>query len=245
MNYSDFILVDKNPNTGLSKAFDKGYYNIEETYKYQLPIPMPQNRILSTLHKEIMSLLAYGLGPTKTSDVLSVYNPAFKSLNRGAYKTYMNKCCYYYSYHISELKKLIGHYDSLAEQLIDYYIHNKDKNVVYDAYNTNPINKETVIEDIRTLLEKLLLYANAEISEELNIKELKEEENKIKQDLVNCHDVELVNDYYAKLISNLNKQNEYRKNSSKDHLQAKAVRVLKGSGFVDAAYKWLACFPKK
>lgn len=245
MIYKDFISKEINPKTGVSEFFDEGYYTSEQQYKDIIASPSKNNRVIQELHNEIMILKAYGVSHARVKRILDVYRPGLKGVNKDAFSSLITRWCVYYSNHPKELKRLIGHdFDVKAEQLIDFYIKNKDNPSVSTEYLNMPVTVEACIKDIRALLNKLLLFTQLETPQEYNPKELYAREQEIKAKINNCEDVEILNGYYAELVSVLGNKNESRRNFANNE-NYKAIRILKTCGFVEAAYKWLDCFPKK
>ena len=243
--YSKFITEEQNPETGLSRYFDKEHYKSELEYRNKLASVSPKNKVIQELQPEILILTAYGVQQSNIKKILSVYRPAFKTIKREAYSSVITRWCVYYGVHHKELKKLIGRdYDIKAEQLIDFYIKNKDNPSVSTEYLNMPVTIEACVHDIRALLNKLLLFTQLETPNETNIKNLNTQEREIKEKINRCEDVEILNGYYAELVSILGNKNENRRNLANSE-NYKAIRILKTCGFVEAAYKWLDCFPKK
>lgn len=241
MDYKQFILESKNPQTGFSHLFDDGHYS----YKIQrLPIPNPKNRVLQEVQKEMLCLAAFGVGSANNKKILQVWRKELQNITKDAFDTYCSKCCDYYSRHLKDLKLIVGDYVPVAQQLIEYYVENKDKSVITNWDLDKPINISTVIPDIKLLIQRLLQIANVQIPEQYDIKKLNEEERKIKSKINSCEDMEILNNYYAKLIDVLNKKQNYRQTLPQSE-QYKAIRILKDSGFVEAAYMWLDSFPNK
>ena len=245
MIYKDFISKEINPKTGVSGFFDLGYYTSEQQYKDIIASPSKNNRVVQELHNEIITLKAYGVSHADTKKILDIYRPAMKAVKKDALSSLITRWCVYYSNHHKELKRLIGHdFEIKAEQLIDFYIKNKDNPSVSTEYLNMPVTVESCIEDIRALLNKLLLFTQLDTPQEYNSKELYTREQEIKQKINNCEDIEMLNGYYAELVSVLGNKNESRRNFANNE-NYKALRILKTCGFVEAAYKWLDCFPKR
>lgn len=245
MIYEDFISKEINPKTGISGFFDKGYYTSEQQYADIIASPSKNNRVVQEVHNEIMILKAYGVSHADVKKILDVYRPAMKAVKKDALSSIITRWCVYYSNHHKDLKRLIGHdWEVKAEQLIDFYIKNKDNPSVSTEYLNMPVTVEACIEDIRALLNKLLLFTQLETPQEYNPKELYAREQEIKKQINECEDVEILNGYYAELVSVLGNKNESRRNFANNE-NYKAIRILKTCGFVEAAYKWLDCFPKK
>lgn len=245
MIYNEFVSKEINPKTGVSGFFDKGYYTSEQQYADIIANPSKNNRVVQEVHNEIMILKAYGVSHADVKKILDVYRPAMKAVKKDALSSIITRWCVYYSNHHKDLKRLIGHdFEVKAEQLIDFYIKNKDNPSVSTEYLNMPVTVETCIEDIRALLNKLLLFTQLEIPQEYNPKELYAKEQEIKQKIMDCEDVEILNSAYAELISILGNKNESRRNFANNE-NYKAIRILKTCGFTKAAYKWLDCFPKK
>lgn len=243
--YSEFITEAQNPKTGVSRYFDEDHYKSELSYRDRLAAVSPKNRVIQELQSEILILTAYGVQQSNIKKILDVYRPAFKGIKREAYSSVITRWCVYYAVHHKQLKKLIGpDYNVKAEQLIDFYIKNKDNPSVSTEYLNLPVTIEACINDIRALLNKLLLFTQLETPNESNIKELNVREREIKEKINNCEDIEILNGYYAELVSILGNKNENRRNYANSE-NYKAIRILKTCGFVEAAYKWLDCFPKK
>lgn len=245
MIYNEFISKEINPKTGVSGFFDKGYYTSEQQYADIIASPSKNNRVVQEVHNEIMILKAYGVSHADVKKILDVYRPAIKAVKKDALSSIITRWCVYYSNHHKDLKRLIGHdWEVKAEQLIDFYVKNKDNPSVSTEYLNMPVTVEACIEDIRALLNKLLLFTQLEIPQEYNPKELYAREQEIKKQINDCEDVEILNGYYAELVSVLGNKNESRRNFANNE-NYKAIRILKTCGFVEAAYKWLDCFPKK
>lgn len=245
MIYNEFISKEINPKTGVSGFFDKGYYTSEQQYADIIASPSKNNRVVQEVHNEIMILKAYGVSHADVKKILDVYRPAMKAVKKDALSSIITRWCVYYSNHHKDLKRLIGHdWEVKAEQLIDFYIKNKDNPSVSTEYLNMPVTIEACIEDIRALLNKLLLFTQLETPQEYNPKELYTREQEIKKQINECEDVEILNGYYAELVSVLGNKNESRRNFANNE-NYKAIRILKTCGFVEAAYKWLDCFPKK
>lgn len=245
MIYNEFISKEINPKTGVSGFFDKGYYTSEQQYADIIASPSKNNRVVQEVHNEIMILKAYGVSHADVKKILDVYRPAMKAVKKDALSSIITRWCVYYSNHHKDLKRLIGHdWEVKAEQLIDFYIKNKDNPSVSTEYLNMPVTVEACIEDIRALLNKLLLFTQLETPQEYNPKELYAREQEIKKQINECEDVEILNGYYAELVSVLGNKNESRRNFANNE-NYKAIRILKTCGFVEAAYKWLDCFPKK
>lgn len=245
MIYNEFISKEINPKTGVSGFFDKGYYTSEQQYANIIASPSKNNRVVQEVHNEIMILKAYGVSHADIKKILDVYRPAMKAVKKDALSSIITRWCVYYSNHHKDLKRLIGHdWEVKAEQLIDFYVKNKDNPSVSTEYLNMPVTVEACIEDIRALLNKLLLFTQLEIPQEYNPKELYAREQEIKKQINDCEDVEILNGYYAELVSVLGNKNESRRNFANNE-NYKAIRILKTCGFVEAAYKWLDCFPKK
>lgn len=245
MIYNEFISKEINPKTGVSGFFDKGYYTSEQQYADIIASPSKNNRVVQEVHNEIMILKAYGVSHADVKKILDVYRPAMKAVKKDALSSIITRWCVYYSNHRKDLKRLIGHdWEVKAEQLIDFYIKNKDNPSVSTEYLNMPVTIEACIEDIRALLNKLLLFTQLETPQEYNPKELYTREQEIKKQINECEDVEILNGYYAELVSVLGNKNESRRNFANNE-NYKAIRILKTCGFVEAAYKWLDCFPKK
>lgn len=245
MIYDEYISMKMNPESGVSRYFDNGYYRSELQYKDILACPSKANKIVQELHNEIMILKAYGVAHSNVKNILDVYRPALKAVKKDALLSIITRWCVYYAHHLKDLKRLIGpYYQIKAEQLIDYYIKNKDNPSVSNEYLNMPVTIETAITDIRALLNKLLLFTQLETPVEYNPKELYSREQEVKAKINNCEDIEMLNGYYAELVSILGSKNESRRNFANNE-NYKALRILKTCGFVEAAYKWLDCFPKK
>lgn len=245
MIYNEFISKEINLKTGVSGFFDKGYYTSEQQYADIIASPSKNNRVVQEVHNEIMILKAYGVSHADVKKILDVYRPAMKAVKKDALSSIITRWCVYYSNHHKDLKRLIGHdWEVKAEQLIDFYVKNKDNPSVSTEYLNMPVTVEACIEDIRALLNKLLLFTQLEIPQEYNPKELYAREQEIKKQINECEDVEILNGYYAELVSVLGNKNESRRNFANNE-NYKAIRILKTCGFVEAAYKWLDCFPKK
>lgn len=243
--YQEYITVNINPDTGFSRYFDKNYYSSESKYINMLATAVGKNKIINELQVEILILKAYGISNAQIINILSIFKPAVKEVNKDAIKSIITRWCRYFSYHLKDLKRLIGdNWQAKAEQLIDFYIKNKDNPSIANSYLNQPVSIDSCIDDIRSLLEKLLLITQLEIPVEHNPKQLYNEEQEVKKKINNCEDIELLSDYYAELISILGKKNESRNNFSKAE-KYKAIRILKTCGFIEAAHKWLNCFPKK
>lgn len=246
MQYKQFISYNINPDTGVSEVFNKGFYSERGTtfYRNNLPQITKNNRVLYELLVDIMSLVAYGLNHSDTIKILSLWNDDLSNLGRGVYKDYITKCCIYYSYHISELHKLIKDYSIRAEELIDFYVANKD-NPKINKFENSPINLDTCKHDIRSLINRLLNIANIEIPEEHKISELDKQINELKLKFCKCEKTELINEYYGELISLMTtKEEQERINNSEEYDSYEAVRYLRSCGFIEAAYKWLSYFPE-
>ena len=245
MIYNEFISKEINPKTGVSGFFDKGYYTSEQQYANIIASPSKNNRVVQEVHNEIMILKAYGVSHADVKKILDVYRPAMKAVKKDALSSIITRWCVYYSNHHKDLKRLIGHdWEVKAEQLIDFYVKNKDNPSVSTEYLNMPVTVEACIEDIRALLNKLLLFTQLETPQEYNPKELYAREQEIKKQINECEDVEILNGYYAELVSVLGNKNESRRNFANNE-NYNAIRILKTCGFVEAAYKWLDCFPKK
>lgn len=243
--YQDFVTEKINPATGFSHFLDEDYYTSEPQYINMMASAVGKNKIANEVQPQVMILKAYGLSHGQLLDILCVYKPALKEVNKKAIKSLITRWCRYFSYHLKDLKRLIGdNWQVKAEQLIDFYIKNKDNPSVANSYLNQPVSIDSCIDDIRSLLEKLLLITQLEIPIEHNPKHLYNEEQEVKKKINNCEDIELLSDYYAELISILGKKNENRNNFSKAE-KYKAIRILKTCGFIEAAHKWLNCFPKK
>lgn len=243
--YKDFIEKEINPDTGFSHFLDKDYYSFTEDYSNIIAYAKKENNIVNELQAETMMLKAYGISNANVYKILCIYKVRLKYVNKKAYDTVLRKWCVYYSYHLDELKRLIKpEWKVKAEQLIDFYVKNKHNPSVNSEYISQPVTLDCCIEDIRALLEKVLLFTKLDLPEETNVKQLTKEEIDIKNKILKCEDTELLNGYYASLLSILNKKAEARKNFSKAN-NYKAIRVLNTCGLVEAAYKWLDCFPKK
>ena len=245
MIYNEFISKEINPKTGVSGFFDKGYYTSEQQYANIIASPSKNNRVVQEVHNEIMILKAYGVSHADVKKILDVYRPAMKAVKKDALSSIITRWCVYYSNHHKDLKRLIGHdWEVKAEQLIDFYVKNKDNPSVSTEYLNMPVTVEACIEDIRALLNKLLLFTQLETPQEYNPKELYAREQEIKKQINECEDVEILNGYYAEIVSVLGNKNESRRNFANNE-NYNAIRILKTCGFVEAAYKWLDCFPKK
>ena len=243
--YEDFIAEPINPETGVSKYFDKDHYKQERRYINVLAVPSTKNKVVQELQIEALCLIAYGVSQAKIKKIFDIYRPAYRSVKRDAYSSIYSRWCLYFSHHLKELKRLIGHdFEVKAEQLIDFYIKNKDNPSISTEYLNMPVTIESSIDDIRALLNKLLLFTQLETPNETNIKNLNAQEREIKEKINRCEDVEILNGYYAELVSILGNKNENRRNLANSE-NYKAIRILKTCGFVEAAYKWLDCFPKK
>lgn len=240
-NYSQFISESINPQTGYSHLLDNGHYS----YKMErIPVPTPKNRVLKEVQKEMLTLSAYGVTSANNKKILQVWRKELQDITKDAFDTYCAKCCDYYSRHLKDLNLIIGDYVPVAQQLIEFYIENKDKSSITNWDLDKPINISTVIPDIKLLIQRLLQITEVEIPEHYEIKKLNEEEKSIKDKINSCEDIELLNNYYAKLIDVLNRKQNYRKILPQSE-QYKAIRVLKESGFIESAYMWLDCFPNK
>jgi len=149
---------------------------------------------------------------------------------------------------LSKLKTFIGDYKSKAESYIDYYEDNKYKNKFLVKENpkitTGKITLNNAESDIRNLLNTLLLYTRQVIPEEESIDKLRSKELEIKLKMQKCDNIEILNDYYEELLDILTKKKEIRE-FEPNHSNLKAVRYLNQCGFIEAAYKWLKCFPNK
>lgn len=245
MIYNEFISMEINPKTGVSRFFDFGYYTSEPQYGDVIASPSKANRVVQELHNEIMVLKAYGVSHGNVKNILEVYRPAMKAVKKEALSSLITRWCVYYTKHLKDLKRLIGpDYQVKAEQLIDYYIKNKDNPSVSNEYLNMPVTVESAINDIRSLLNKLLLFTQLDTPTEYNPKELFAREQEVKAKINKCEDIEMLNGYYAELVSILGSKNESRRNFANNE-NYKALRILKTCGFVEAAYKWLDCFPKK
>ena len=245
MIYKDFVSKEINPKTGVSGFLDQGYYTSEQQYKDIIASPSKNNRVVQELHNEIMILKAYGVSHAHVKKILDVYRPALKGVKKDALASLITRWCVYYSNHQKELKRLIGKdFEVKAEQLIDFYIKNKDNPSVSTEYLNMPVTIESCIDDIRALLNKLLLFTQLDLPEEYNPKELYSREQEVKQKILDCEDIEILNTCYAELISILGNKNESRRNFANNE-NYKAIRILKTCGFVKAAHTWLDCFPKK
>lgn len=245
MIYDEFITKKINPKTGVSEFFDWGYYTSEQQYADVIASPSKANRVVQELHNEIMILKAYGVSHANIKAILDVYRPAMKAVKKEALSSIITRWCVYYSHHIKELRKLIGHdFQVRAEQLIDFYVKNKDNPSISTEYLNMPVSIESCVEDIRALLNKLLLFTELETPQEYNPKELYAREQEIKQKIMDCEDIEILNSAYAELVSVLGNKNESRRNFANNE-NYKAIRILRTCGFMKAAHKWLDCFPKK
>lgn len=246
--FARYIKKGINPETGVSSFFDKGYYKEKSIFSTKhLPQVTPTNKLIDNCRKELMILTAYGVGPSDIMKIMKVYKPALKKYERSLYKPYLSKCCIYYSYHIKELKKLIGDdFEAVAESLITYYENNRSKtNQNMNIYtNDTCINVENAENEIRLLLNKLLLYTKTQVPCNHNIEELNIAEKEIKDKIMYCDEVSILNEYYSQLLTILSQKEEYR-NNMPNSSNYKAIRCLQQSGFIEAAYKWLNNFPKK
>lgn len=242
--YKDYIYMPINPTTNLSTFFDPDHYKGETEYRNRVAHASKQNNIVEKLKVEILQLTAYGVQPAIIKKVLSIYKPELNSIRSEAFKSLASRWCIYYSRHLKELHKLIGNdWKVKAEQLIEYYEHNKFRPKRETNFDETPVSIGACIEDIRYYLEKLLVYANYNTPSEFKIKDLNIQEQVIKEQINKCEDLEMLNSYYAKLVSLLgNKKEFYARQSQAEQL--KAIRILKSCGFIEAAYKWLNCFPK-
>lgn len=241
--YQEYISEPLNPKTGFSNYLNIDHYKSDLDYKDKLPRPVPKNRIMLILHKEIMSLACYGVSPAITRKILGVWKSELKNIARPAFATYYQRCCIYYSLRLKELKKLVGNYQDYAEQLIDFYETNKNKSSLEYTYLNKPINISTAVIDIRALIERLLMYTSAQLPEYKDLKELNKAEKEIKEKIMNCSNLEIMNDYYSRLVSILAQKEEYKMKQANSE-SYKAISCLKDIGFVEAAYRWLNCFPK-
>lgn len=247
MLYSDFVQKERNTETGVAHYFDVGYYNDDSRGSDSLPLPTAKNKLLTTLHSDIMCLTAYGVQPAIIYKILCSWKPELKNVARGAFSPYHDRCCTYYSTRIDELKKVIGSFEARSEQLIDIYLNTSKQNSdagKLETYLDTPVDINSAERDIKIMLQKLLMYTGVSIPDELNIKKLNTEEKQIKENINNCEDLSIMNEYYAQLVNVLSQKQEYRKNY-KNANQYKAIRCLKSCGFIDSAYRWLNCFPDK
>jgi hypothetical protein len=245
--FARYITKEINPETRVSRFFDLGYYKEKTPFASRhLPQVTPQNRLIDNNRKELMALAAYGVGPSDIMKIIKVYKPILKQFERSIFKPYLSKCCIYYSHHIKELKRLIGDdFEVLAESLITYYENNKDNpNQNMAVYSEAPISIETAEADIRLLLNKLLMFTKVNVPENDNIKKLNIQEKEIKEKIMKCDDISILNEYYSQLLTILSQKDEYRKNLP-NKASYKAIRCLQQCGFTEAAYKWLNNFPKK
>ena len=245
MIYNEFVEKVINPKTGFSTFLDKGYYTSEQKYVDILATASKNNRIVNELQGKIMTLKAYGVSHANTFKILKIYKPALKEVKKDAISSVITRWCIYYSNHYKELKRLIGpDWQVKAEQLIDFYIKNKDNPSISNAYLNQPVTIDACIEDIRYLLNRLLLFTQLDVPVEHNPKQLYAREQEIKEQINKCEDIEILNGFYAELISILGNKNESRRNFANAE-NYRAIRILKTCGFIEAAYKWLDCFPKK
>ena len=245
MIYNQFAEKEINPDTGFSRFLDKDYYTSEQQYTNIIATATRNNQIVNELHTEFVLLKAYGISNANVIKILSVYKPALKEVKKDAVSSIIVRWCVYYSNHYKELKRLLGDdWQIKAEQLIDFYIKNKDNPSIPNAYLNQPVTIECCIQDIRALLNRLLLFTQLEIPIEHSSKQLYDKEQQIKKHINDCEDIELLSSFYAELLSVLGSKSENRNNFAKAE-NYKAIRILKTCGFVEAAYKWLDCFPKK
>ena len=245
MLYEKFIAKPINPKTKVSEFFDEHYYTSEASYRNIIASPSPKNYILNTIKREIIILKAYGVANVQVRAILIAYKPELDEVNKDAISTIITRWCVYYSYHLEELYEILGStWQAEAERLIEFYITHKNDKQTKNKYLTAPVEVTDSIKDIKNLLNKLILYTQLEIPEAYNIKELKDKEQDIKNKINKCEDVEIFNGYYSELTSILRDINESRKNA-KNAKEYKAIRVLKTCGFLEAAYKWLDCFPDR
>lgn len=246
VNYDEYRVVEKNPKTGIATTFDKGYYKNVKTgiYKDRLPFVTPKNRIIETLHREIMCLTAFGLQPAMVYKVLCVFRKNLMDVNKDAMATYIANCCTYYSCHKDDLRRVIKGFESRSMQLIDFYESNKDRTNITEQYDNSSIDINTALTDIRVLIQRLLLFAEYSVPNDIITKQLSEQEKSLKDRISKCEDINMLNELYTELISVLGRKNTTRQNS-KNYNNYRAINCLKSSGFVEAAYKWLNCFPNK
>lgn len=247
--YSKYKTSMINPKTGVSVVFDKNHYKGDKAGQgISLPLSTATNACLSSNRKEVMILLAYGVGYRDTCRILEVLKNIKEPIRRSLSDSYFRKCCTYYSNHLDALKKLIGDFKPIAESYIDYYEENKNK-VHFQVKSANSIkndkldlsNAET---EIKKLLNSLLLYTRQIIPDDYDDDILRSQELELKLKIQNCDSIELLNEYYGELLTVLNQKQEIRENEV-NHQNLKAIRYLRQCGFTEAAYKWLKCFPNK
>lgn len=245
-NYSKYRVVERDEKTGISISFNKGYYNNQKSQLYinKLPQASPKNKVMQELHKEIMCLTAFSIQPAMIYNILSVFRRDFGNINKDALSTYIANCCVYYSYNRDKLKTVIKGYEPRSLQLIDFYESNKDRTNISEQYGETSINIDTALKDIRILLQRLLLFTEYPVPNDTLTKHLTEQEKSLKDRISVCEDVSMLNELYTELISVLGRKTATKQNS-KNYNNYKAINCLKSSGFVEAAYKWLNCFPNK
>ena len=87
------------------------------------------------------------------------------------------------------------------------------------------------------------MYTSVQLPEYKDLKTLNKAEKEIKEKIMNCSNLEIKNDYYSRLVSILAQKEEFimKQSNSESYI---AISCLKEIGFVEAAYRWLNCFPK-
>lgn len=88
------------------------------------------------------------------------------------------------------------------------------------------------------------MFTKVNVPENDNIKKLNIQEKEIKEKIMKCDNISILNEYYSQLLTILSQKDEYRKNLP-NKASYKAIRCLQQCGFTEAAYKWLNNFPKK
>src|SRR5699024_1352797 len=149
-----------------------------------------KNRVLKEVQKEMLTLSAYGVTSANNKKILQVWRKELQDITKDAFDTYCAKCCDYYSRHLKYLNLIIGDYVPVAQQLIEFYIENKDKSSITKWDLDKPIKISTVIPDIKLLIQRLLQITEVEIPEHYDIKKLNEEEKSIKDKINSCEDIE-------------------------------------------------------
>ena len=96
------------------------------------------------------------------------------------------------------------------------YLFIKDNPSISNAYLNQPVTIDACIEDIRSLLNRLLLFTQLNVPVEHNPKQLYAREQEIKEQINKCEDIEILNGFYAELISILGNKNESRRNTGRN-----------------------------
>ena len=230
MFYEKYRKVAIDPKTGICEVFNKGHFK-GNNLRYEKISPQ-DNSIFKKAHKDVMCLLAYGVGKADTQHIVGFKYPEYGSLNPATAADNMTKWCIYYSVRPKELAALLKGYEAVCETLIDAY-----------EYRDNVTNNTLPsIDEIRTTVQKLVNYTKIEIPTMFVSKDLKLQETQLKMKMNNCSNREMFSRLYGELIENFELQDQYNRDK-KNYKQYKAIRDLKSSGILDACQAWLANYP--